>query len=221
MTQVFMLNMTYDVPVKLFSFHLLLMSALLLAPECPRLFGFLFLNRAVGPSAQPRNNWRIALVLQLVFGLWLLAGNVYGVWTAWKIYGGGRARSPLYGIWNVEEMSVDSQVRAPLITDPARWRRLVFQFPESMAFQRMDDSFARYTASIDTKAKTLTLTKSGDKSHKSTFAYQRPGENAPDMFLDGEMDNHKVHMNLRFFDPGKLLLVSRGFHWIQEYPFNR
>jgi len=53
MIQVFMLNMTYDVPVKLFSFHLILMSLLLLAPEFSRLANFLFLNRAVEPSAQP------------------------------------------------------------------------------------------------------------------------------------------------------------------------
>jgi hypothetical protein len=33
MIQVFMLNMTYDVPVKLFSFHLILFSLLLLAPD--------------------------------------------------------------------------------------------------------------------------------------------------------------------------------------------
>ena len=31
--QIFTLNMTYDVPVKLFSFHLILMSLFLLAPD--------------------------------------------------------------------------------------------------------------------------------------------------------------------------------------------
>ena len=33
MTQIFMLNMTYDVPVKLLSFHLILLSLLILAPD--------------------------------------------------------------------------------------------------------------------------------------------------------------------------------------------
>ena len=35
--QIFTLNMTYDVPVKLFSFHLILMSLVLIAPEVSRL----------------------------------------------------------------------------------------------------------------------------------------------------------------------------------------
>ena len=45
MIQVFMLNMTYDVPVKLFSFHLILFSLFLLAPDARRLFNF-FLHRS-------------------------------------------------------------------------------------------------------------------------------------------------------------------------------
>ena len=35
--QVSMLNMTYDVPVKMLSFHLVLMALFLLAPDLPRL----------------------------------------------------------------------------------------------------------------------------------------------------------------------------------------
>src|SRR5271169_4479326 len=73
MIQVFMLNMTYDVPVKLFSFHLILMALFLLAPECQRLADFLFCNRTVGPSTQPplfstRRANRIALAAQILLG---------------------------------------------------------------------------------------------------------------------------------------------------------
>jgi hypothetical protein len=41
------------------------------------------------------------------------------------------------------------------------------------------------------------------------------------LILDGNMDSHKMHMQLELVDLNKFLLVSRGFHWIQEYPFNR
>src|ERR1700733_3283616 len=47
MVQVFMLNMTYDVPVKQFSFHLLLMSVFLLAPQISRLADFFLRDRPV------------------------------------------------------------------------------------------------------------------------------------------------------------------------------
>jgi uncharacterized membrane protein YphA (DoxX/SURF4 family) len=224
MTQVFMLNMTYDVPVKLLSFHLLLMALFLLAPDFQRLADFFFRDRTVGRSTQPqlfhtRRANRIALVAQIVFGIWLLGMNAYGGWTAWYTYGGGRPKSPLYGIWNVEQLSIDGKLRSPLLIDYDRWRRAVFEFPERMVFQRMDDSFVRYTTSINANDKTILLTKDSDKNWKARFTFQRAA--ADQSILDGAMDGHKIHMQLRLVDRSKFLLVNRGFHWIQEYPFNR
>jgi uncharacterized membrane protein YphA (DoxX/SURF4 family) len=224
MIQVFMLNMTYDVPVKLFSFHLILMSLFLLAPEFPRLADFFVRHRTVGPSTEAplfstsRAN-QIALAAQIMLGLWMLGANAYGAWTDWHTFGSGRPRSPLYGIWTVDELSIDGQLRSPLITDYDRWHRAVFDSPERMSFQRMDDSFARYGASINANEKTLELTKDSDKDWKAHFTFQRVAQDR--LILDGNMDSHKLHMQLQMVDHSKFLLVSRGFHWIQEYPFNR
>jgi len=224
MTQVFMLNMTYDVPVKQLSFLLLMLALFLLAPELRRLADFLFRNRAVSPSTQPqlfqtRRANRIALAAQVVFGVWLLGMNGYSGWIDWHSYGGGRDKSPLYGIWNVDELSIDGQIRSPLLNDYDRWRRVVFDFPQSITFQRMDDSFAYYGASINVNDKTIALTKYSDKNWKGNLTFQRVAENR--LILDGNMDSHKIHMQLQLVDRSKFMLVSRGFHWIQEYPFNR
>ena len=222
--QVFMLNMTYDVPVKLFSFHLMAMTLILLAPEFHRLVSFFFLHRAAHLSNEPalfssRRANAISLSIQIVFGIWLLAGNVYSGWNAWKMYGGGRVKSPLYGIWNVDRMSIGGQVRSPLLTDYGRWRRVIFDSPQRLAFQRMDDSLANYGASIYPAQKSIVLTKDTDKKWKATFTFQRVA--AGQVTLDGEMDGQAVHMELTMMDRDRFLLVSRGFHWVQEYPFNR
>jgi uncharacterized membrane protein YphA (DoxX/SURF4 family) len=224
MTQVFMLNMTYDVPVKLFSFHLLLMALFLLAPDFQRLADFFLCNRTVARSAQPqlfssRRANHIALAVQIAFGVWLVGTGAYSGWGNWHTRGGGRPKSPLYGIWNVDELLIDGKLRSPLLVDYDRWRRVVFDFPDRMAFQRMDDSFARYGASINVDDKTLALTKDNDKNWAAKFTFERVAQNQ--LILDGNMDSHKIHMQLMLVDRGKFLLVSRGFHWIQEYPFNR
>jgi hypothetical protein len=39
--------------------------------------------------------------------------------------------------------------------------------------------------------------------------------------LDGTMNNQKIRFGLRLQDRDKFLLVSRGFSWIQERPFNK
>jgi hypothetical protein len=224
MTQVFVLNMTYDIPVKLLSFHLILLSLFLLAPEFRRLADFFFGNRTVGPSSQPqlfvtRRANRIALAAQLVFGIWLLGMKIRGGVDAWHKYGAGSPKSALYGIWDVEELSIDGQTRSPLINDYGRWRRVVFDFPKTVVFERMDDSFAWYGASIDTSARTIALSKGSDKKWKGNFSFQRPAGNQ--LMLDGTMDSHNVHMRLLLVDRSKFMLVSRGFHWIQESPFYR
>ncbi len=224
LTQVFMLNMTYDVPVKLFSFHLILLSLFLLAPDIKRLIDLFFLNRTVEPSTQfplfaaPRAN-RIAVIAQILFGVVLIGANAYGSRIAWHQYGGGSPKSALYGIWNVEELVVDGQPRPPLMSDHDRWRRLIFDVPTRTVFQKVDESVVRLGATIDTSAKTLKLTKNDDPHWKADFTYGRPAQDR--LILDGEMDGHKTKMELQLVDRGKFLLVSRGFHWIQEYPFVR
>jgi uncharacterized membrane protein YphA (DoxX/SURF4 family) len=224
MIQVFTLNMTYDVPVKLLSFHLILLSLFLLAPECLRLMNFFFLNRTAEPSAQPalfqtpRAN-RIAFATQILFGIWLLGMGGYGSWTSWHEYGGGREKSALYGLWAVDQFSIDGQLRPPLLTDKDRWRTAIFDFPAYVSFQRMDDSFAPYGVTIDTKGNALALTKGSDKNWHANLTYQR---SAPDhLMIEGSMDAHQIHAEFHLIDRNKFLIVSRGFHWIQEYPFNR
>jgi uncharacterized membrane protein YphA (DoxX/SURF4 family) len=224
LTQVFALNMTYDVPVKLFSFHLLLLAVFLLASEFERLADFFFSNRAVAPSMQAelfqtRRANRFALVAQIVLGLWLIGANAYSSWDGWYTYGGGHPKSPLYGIWDVEQLAIDGQVRSPLLNDYDRWHRAIFDPPTRVAFQRMDDSFARYGAAINSNDRTIALTNDSDKSWKANFTFQRAAQDQ--LTMDGEMDGHRIHMQLRLVDLNKYLLVSRGFHWIQEYPFNR
>ncbi|HWZ43786.1 MAG TPA: hypothetical protein VNW97_09930 [Candidatus Saccharimonadales bacterium] len=216
---VFILNMTYDAPVRLFAFHLFLLSCFLLAPDVPRLVRFLLLRRttSLSPEAQlfrgVRAN-RIALAAQIIFGLWLTGLYCHLAWDLWNIRGGGRPLPALYGIWEVKQMSIDEQPRPPLLTDSARWRRAIFDYPDRMAFQRLDDSIVPYGASVNLPERTLALTKSDDKNWTASFTFQRPV--GDQLILDGRMDNHQVHMELQLTDRNSFVLVSRGFHWIQE-----
>jgi hypothetical protein len=83
MSNVFMLNMCYDVPVKLFSFHLLLMAVFLAIPDLRRLINLFVLRRKVQLSvAEPlfHRRWlnRGSLVAQFLFGLFVITASLYG-----------------------------------------------------------------------------------------------------------------------------------------------
>ena len=220
--QIFLLNMTYDVPVKLFAFQLILMSLYLLAPEMPRLTRAVILNGSAGPSPiRPLARRRaVALTLTLVqvfYGGYIVAMHYWPSKKSWASV--SAPKPPLYGIWTVERMTVDGVERAPLISDYGRWRRIVIQNGATVWFQRMDDSFVTYPSRTDVSARTLTLTRQGDQSSNTVFSYQLL--NPDQLVLDGTMNGRRIELSTRLFDRSGFQLVSRGFHWIQEHPFNK
>lgn len=221
---VFMVNMTYDVPVKLFAFHLVLMSIVLIAPDARRLTNWFVLNRPVVPEALPRYGpsarshmvWTIA---QLVFLVWALGLQIQGGKEAYYAYGPGAPKSALYGIWNVDSMSVDGELQPPLTTDTLRYRYAVFQTPTGTTFQKMDQSFVRFTSTIDTVNHTLTLQKASDSTWKPVLAYERPSPTR--LTFEGDIDGKHVRMAMTQRDLNSFFLISRGFNWVQEFPVNR
>ena len=83
----------------------------------------------------------------------------------------------------------------------------------------MDQSFLRYGATVDTVNRTISLKKASDTSWKAVLSYQRPSPNR--LTVAGDVDGKRIQMAMTLRDLNKFLLVSRGFHWIQEQPFNR
>lgn len=223
-TMIFVLNMCYDVPVKLYSFHLLVMSLFLLGPDFRRLANLFLLNRAVEPARihqffKRRRLNHAFLALQVLFGLYLVGSSLYGSYKQSKVYGAGAPTPPLYGIWSVEEFSVDGQVLPPLLTDTTRWQRAIFQFPEMVTIQPMTGPNQRFKLALDMDGKTLSLGKQDNPDWKAGFSFDRPDPET--LTLQGEFEGRKTSAKLVRFDESKFLLRNRGFNWIQEYPFNR
>jgi hypothetical protein len=224
--QIFSLNMTYDVPVKLFSFHLILLSLVLLAPDIRRLLNVMVFNKTAEPSKElplGRRRW----VIQFGITAQILLGG-YFFWTSyseanqrWFTFGGGAQRPALYGIWVIDKMTINGVERAPLVTDYERWRRVVIQTNGGFNLWRMDDTTFTHTAQYDMEKRTITVTQGQGDQRKTigTFAFERP---APDrLILDGELSGKKYRMETHLFPRDNFLLVNRGFSWIQESPFNR
>jgi uncharacterized membrane protein YphA (DoxX/SURF4 family) len=220
MIHVFVLNITFDIGLKLTSFHLVLLTLFLLAPEFKRLADFFFFNRAANASSEPqlfsplRTN-RVALAAQIVFGVFLLGMQSWANVGYWYAEGGGAPRSPLYGIWNVEQLTVDGEVGPPSLNDyDRRWWRVVFDAPDNVAFQRTDDSFARYGASIDVVNNSITLTKGNSRNWESVFSFERPEEGR--LVLDGAMDGYEIHVELRLVEFETFRLLNSHFRWIRS-----
>ena len=224
MTNVFVLNMSYDVPVKLYSLHLLLLSVFLVLPELRRLARFFILNRATEPAPVElhfRRKWigRSLLAVQLLLGLFFAGSSFYGSYQQLKNFTEtARMKAPLYGAWAVEEFVADGQPRPPLVTDELRWQKVVLENVNIFTAQGMKGQILRMNAKMDFANKSIALTLRTDPKWKGNLTYELP---SPDnMIMDGQLSEQKVHMRLHRTD-SKYLLNTRGFHWINEFPFNR
>ncbi|UGT56795.1 DoxX family protein [Nocardia asteroides] len=226
MAQVFLLNLTFDVPVKMLSGHLLLMSLVLLAPQARRLANVLVLERDSGPATQPplfgsarANRW--ASLAQVALGLWIVAGCVYLGMDSWREYGGGAPKPELYGIWEVAEYTVDGDQVPALRTDETRWQRLIID-TGGAAYQRMDDTLVPATATADPAAPTLTLTLPAAQPDSAptpyaTLTVERPAEDR--LVLRGDVGGRATTVTLTRTDLDSFPLRGTEFRWVQNNPY--
>ena len=126
-------------------------------------------------------------------------------------------------------MTVDGQIRVPLISDNERWRRVVVQgaLPIRISFQRMDDTFSHYAANVDIQAKTITLTpvvppgRASDGRHASLVAQLTFQRASPErLILDGRREGKHLRLELKYHDRSNFELVRSGFHWFLDAPVN-
>ncbi len=213
MLQVWMLNMSYDVGLKQTSFHLLAIAVFLLAPEAKRLTSAVLGNQTTAAPPSRFGQDRRWLVAQVVFGLYLLAMFTRLATLSWQNPGGpGAPRSALYGIWDVQTMSVDGETRPAIFNDyDRRWRRVIFDTADLMIFQRFDDSFAHYGATIDVERHQIALRKIQSRLWHSTFSFDRRDEDH--LVIDGDMDDHRIHAELRLLPMDVFRLTNGTFRW--------
>jgi hypothetical protein len=212
MLNVVMLNFCYDVPVKLYSLHLLLMSLFLLIPDATALMRFFVLNQASRlegvwlPRFERRPLRTAAIVLQVVVICSVLYNN------AWMGYKNLREMSasyfknaPLYGIWDADDSK-------------SGWHQLAIHLSRFMYIRDASGERASFSTTYDEANHTVKVSSSKWKQ-QGDFTYTEP--DAQHLTLRGTLNGEPVVASFHRLDESKLLLISRGFHWINEDPFNR
>lgn len=244
MSNVVMLNYAYDVPVKLYSSHLLLMAVALLSLDARRLVDVFWRNRpAPAADLRPLFSTRRANLVGRVLGLLLLATtvvtNTTQARTIYSSFGNGRPRSSLWGIHDVERFVLDGVELPPLLTDETRWRALVvdralptsfgsFSRPGMVAVLHMDGSLSYHRVELDEESATLTLlpreytsseaaTEAGAELDVLRWERPEPGT----LVLRGTWQGAPLEVRMHERDLSEMELTGRGYHWINELPYNR
>lgn len=221
---IFMMNMSYDIPVKLFSLNLLLMALFIALPDMRRLINILLANRATTPRDQSlKLNKRWKKITR-----WILKAIFIGYACIWdgietrqrlEKYGENSPKPPHYGIYDVEQFILNSDTIAPLLTDTTRWKRIIIAYPGMVGFYNMQDEKTYYRFELDSVANSISVSSFAD----STIVFAGKLEHTDSVHYEwtGMQQEDTLKVLLNRFDEQQFRLLNRGFHWVNEVPFNR
>lgn len=223
MFNVFMLNMSYDIPVKLFSFQLVVISIYIFSQDWRRLFAFFFTDEAVAAPAKKtlvnsKVGWWVLLGVQVLFGGFVIISQLYGAKQGREQYGAGSPKSPLYGVYNVDHFVKNGDTIPDLLSDTVRWKRIIFDYPKFTPITMMNDHDKYFGTEVDTTAQTIMFTARGEDKEADAFTYERSEGH---LLLKGIMNTDTLEISFTPYDLSRFGLLNRGFHWVNEVPYNR
>lgn len=217
------INYCFDVPVKLLSTHLVLMSLVLLSKHLVRLLNFFFLNKTALPADLTphrfRSSWKniTLLVVRFLLIVYMIMG-VFETIGASKQYGDKAPKAPLYGAYEVITFKRNKDTLPPLTTDTLRWKVLIINYAGNARIKMMNDSTRNYEFNVDTTQKNIQMTTSNIIPRKYFLTYRIIKPNLLQIKGTGPTDS--INITLKRLDPNNFLLTRRGFHWVNEYPFS-
>ena len=228
---VVMINIAYDVPVKLFASHLLLACVFLLALDAPRLVRFLVLNQPTPPTTaydtifeEPWAWWAgVAVKVFIVFQI-----LIFPLKSGFERSRAAHATPPSgpfkVGMYEVQTFTVNRQAIPLAAGDSLRWRDVIFDSngagsvntTDSLFWQRYRRGYFRYKA--NPAEQTMTVWKNSFVPRDSTFLfgarYTTPDSNT--IVLDAQIRGDSVHVEM-VRAPRHFQLTERQFHWLSEY----
>jgi hypothetical protein len=204
------INYCYDVPVKLLSTALVVMSFFLLAKDINRLMNFFFLNKPVSAAniAAPvfKKKWQNIVTVLLKYGLilYVLISNTLQSAEAVNMYGEKAPKPPLYGIYNVQTFIRNNDTLPPLTTDTARWSKLFVSYTGYSFIKFMNDSIKGFAFTPDTTARKIVMFDYNDATKKSNLLYSFPQEDV--LLLTGKLNDDSVTIEMKKYD-------LKNFYW--------
>jgi hypothetical protein len=214
-----LMNFCYDVPVKLFSSHLIAISLLIIVPDIKELYAFFILHRPAQLSYEASSDkYRLVKVVTksiIIWGITVL--TIYQHFEYSKTYGSNAPKQPLDGAYVTNVFLCDNDTLLPLTTDTLRWK--IFTISRGISnVKKMTDSTERFWVQIDNSLKTIAFASQKDPSETWTLNYI---DNGNKLTLTGTWKNKNISATFSKKTYDDYRLTNRGFHWINESPYNK
>ena len=223
MFHVAMMNLFYDIPVKLFSINLFVLAAILFFKDIKRFTNVFIKNK----DAMAVNYYtpvvdkvyhKVIFWFKLVCTVGLVAIMCFQGYSRERNFGDKREKPEFYGIWEVTHFVKNSDTLPPLITLNDRWRYLVIDQKNYANVKMINDSINYYSFKLDSNLTKVSIRKRNDTTVTNNFTIQKKDSL---LTLSGILDSDTLLIKCKSRDLSKIRLINRGFHWVNEYPYNR
>lgn len=218
-------NYFYDVPVKLLSTTLVVMTLFLLARDAERLYRFFIRGELVRLPVIPAPTFdrRWLRITKPVLKYLVIVGTVITgaiqVNGYTKQFGENAPKPKLYGLYMVENYIVNNDTVPALKTDTLQWTQLQIEREGFARVRYMNDRLVGFSTQLDTTEKRFDFTVPRDTVPKFSLRFDDSDPNR--LLLNGIIDQDTVSIVMKRKTKSDFLLINRGFNWISEYPFNR
>ena len=217
-------NYFYDIPVKIVSTHLVLLTLFLLSRDVKKLFKLFFKGEFVNLTKISRPNFKRVWVNKtlLVFKILILGYVVYGflgLFDAQKKYGSKALKPDLYGLYEVTRFTMNNDTIKATKGHGDRWEYIQIEREGILQIKKMNKKGLYYKPEYDTINKNIKLYAYRDSTKVFNMNYKK----IDSTFFEFNtiIENDTIYCKAVRKTPKDFLLTNRGFHWISEYPYNR
>lgn len=222
------MNLSYDIPVKLFSTHLVVMSLFLVIQEHPRIAAFFILNKTAPASTvydiTINKKWQriTRYVLKGLFVVFIIILPFYNSYERYQDSKTTKDQTPIAsGIYDVADFVLNKDTIPAIIGDSTRWSNLILQPGTTGSMLSSDTLFrklygrAYFGYFVDTVKKAITFRWAGRQSD-SLFTMQYNIPDSSTINLRGLVKKDSLFVRLKRTNK-QYRLAEKQFHWLSEY----
>lgn len=209
---IFIVNLSFDISVKLYTLFLLLLCAVVLMPGAKGLWAAFLQRRYVPVVPQPTAplKYRRAYIVLKVLVILLMVVDGLALYIQSGNYNDDeQPRPPLHGAYDVTLFVKEGDTVLPLITDTSCLRRVFVHRQGYFITQAMNDELKDYELRTDTTTQTLWISAPGDSVEYPLRYTVQPGF----LEISGPVDGKEVFMKLKKLATESLPARSNPFHW--------
>lgn len=215
MLNVFLLNLFYDVPVKLFSGHLLLFSLLFILYYSRSLFDFFILNKSPKSINLPSFNFTNNEIKFILFFKKLFVGFIILLCLASFLGLGNFVAKPHQKQTNIEGihriLTYEKNKNLLSASEDSRWRKIIIYEDDGWMVEFENGKRKTDFITIDTFKNTI---------KDSSGMILNYTINNDTFTFEGEWRGDTLNMTSIRTNIDDLLLKKRKFHFVNERPFN-